>query len=87
MTTSGFVSDLYNKKNYNRTDKYDDQALTEMPDGSSKPFLFKGDGKLGFKDVSAEWGTGDMKGYFNGAAYADFDKDGTVDIAISQIGE
>ncbi len=82
-----FVSDLYSKKNYNRTDKYDDQALNEMPDGSSKPFLFKGDGKLGFKDVSAEWGTGDMKGYFNGAAYADFDKDGAVDIAISQIGE
>jgi hypothetical protein len=82
-----FVSDLYNKKNYNRTDKYDDQALSQMPDGSSKPFLFKGDGNLTFKDVSNEWGTGDMKGYFNGAAYADFNNDGAVDLAINQIGE
>ncbi|MBL7697039.1 MAG: VCBS repeat-containing protein [Chitinophagaceae bacterium] len=82
-----FVSDLYNKKNYNRTDKYDEQALSQMPDGSSKPFLYKGDGKLGFKDVSDDWGTGNMQGYFNGAAYADFDNDGAVDLAISQIGK
>ncbi|HUQ67535.1 MAG TPA: VCBS repeat-containing protein [Flavitalea sp.] len=82
-----FVSDLYQKRNYNKTDKYDDQALDQMPDGSSKPFLFKGDGKLFFKDVSDEWGTGGMKGYFNGAAYADLDNDGRLDLVINQIGE
>lgn len=82
-----FVSDLYNKKNYNKTDKYDDQALNEMPDGSSKPFLFKGDGVLGFKEVSNDWGTGNMSGYFNGAAYADLNNDGAVDLIINQIGE
>jgi hypothetical protein len=82
-----FVSDLYQKRNYNKTDKYDEQALAQMPDGSSKPFLFKGDGKLFFKDVSDDWGTGDMKGYFNGAAYADLDNDGALDLIINQIGE
>ena len=82
-----FVSDLYNKKNYNKTDKYDDDALAQMPDGSSKPFLFKGDGKMFFKDVSDAWGTGDMKGYFNGAAYADLNNDGRLDLVINQIGE
>lgn len=82
-----FVSDLYNKKNYNKTDQYDDDALAQMPDGSSKPFLFKGDGNLFFEDVSNEWGTGDMKGYFNGAAYADLDNDGRLDLVINQIGE
>lgn len=82
-----FVSDLYNKRNYNKTDKYDDQALAEMPDGSSKPFLFKGDGQMFFKDVSNDWGTGNMKGYFNGAAYADLDNDGALDLVINQIGE
>ena len=82
-----FVSDLYQKRNYNKTDKYDDDALAQMPDGSSKPFLYKGDGKLFFKDVSDDWGTGKMKGYFNGAAYADLDNDGRLDLIINQIGE
>ena len=48
----------------NSTDKYDDQALEKMPDGASHPFLFKGDGHSNFTDVSATWGTGEMKGYF-----------------------
>lgn len=82
-----FVSDLYQKRNYNKTDKFDDDALEQMPDGSSKPFLFKGDGKLFFKDVSDDWGTGNLKGYFNGAAYADLDNDGRLDLVINQIGE
>src|ERR1051326_3399614 len=52
-----FVSDLKNK-GMDRTDKYDDEAIKAMPDGSSHPFLFRGDGKYSFKDVSNEWGTG-----------------------------
>ena len=54
-----------------------------MPDGSSHPYLFKGDGQLNFKDMSEEWGTGDMKGYYNGAAYADLNNDGKLDIVIN----
>lgn len=80
-----FVSDLEVKKGMNQTDKYDDIAIDAMPDGSSHPFLFKGDGKFKFKDVSDEWGTGKMKGYFNGAAYADLDNDGNLDLVINQL--
>src|SRR5438105_8506346 len=47
-----FVSNLYVRKKLNTSDKLDDMALEKMPDGASHPFLFKGDGKLGFKDVS-----------------------------------
>jgi enediyne biosynthesis protein E4 len=83
-----FVSDLFEKKkDYNKTDEYDDDALNRMPDGSSMPFLFKGDGKMFFKDVSDSWGTADMRGYFNGAAYADLDNDGALDLVISRIGD
>jgi hypothetical protein len=54
-----------------------------MPDGASHPFMFKGDGSLQFTDVSGNWGTGGMKGYFNGAAYADLDNDGRLDLVIN----
>ena len=80
-----FVSDLQVKKGMNATDKFDDEAITAMPDGSSHPFLFKGDGILAFKDNSDEWGTSDMKGYYNGAAYADLDNDGDLDLVINSL--
>lgn len=79
-----FVSDL-KMKGMDRTDAFDEEAINAMPDGASHPFLFKGDGKMAFKDVSDDWGTAKMKGYFNGAAYADFDNDGNIDIVINSI--
>lgn len=78
-----FVSDLEMKKGFNSSDEYDQETIDAMPDGASKPFLFKGDGKLSFSDVSDEWGTGKLKGYFNGAAYADLDNDGNLDIVMN----
>ncbi len=80
-----FISDMYNHKMLNTSDKLDDTALARMPDGASHPFLFKGDGNIEFKDVSKSWGTGDMKGYFNGAAYADLNNDGNLDLVINCI--
>lgn len=80
-----FVSDLDMRKGRQQTDKYDDMTIENMPDGSSHPFFFKGDGKLKFEDVSKAWGTAKMKGYFNGAAYADLDNDGNLDVVINCI--
>ena len=80
-----FASNLYARVRFNNTDRYDDEALEKMPDGSSHPYLYKGDGKLNFKDMSEDWGTGDMKGYFNGASYADLDNDGNLDLIINCI--
>ena len=79
-----FASALKNK-GMDRTDKYDDEAINAMPNGASPPFLFRGNGES-FTDVSKEWGTGSMKGYFNGAAYTDLDNDGNLDIIINCIG-
>ncbi|MEI9806526.1 MAG: VCBS repeat-containing protein [Bacteroidota bacterium] len=53
-----FVSDLQVKKGMNQTDKYDELAIKNMPDGSSHPFLFKGSGNFDFKDMSNDWGNG-----------------------------
>jgi len=63
----------------------DKSVLDKMPDGSSYPFVFKGDGASGFTDVSDLWGTKLLNGYFNGAAYADLDNDGNVDVVINSI--
>ena len=80
-----FVSDLEAHKGMNQTDKYDDIAIDKMPDGSSHPFLFKGNGTMAFTDISNDWGTGKMKGYYNGAAYADLDNDGNLDLVINPL--
>jgi hypothetical protein len=73
-----------NPREINTKEKYE-ELIKKMPDGASHPYLFKGDGSLNFKDVSNSWGTVDLKGYFNGAAYADLDNDGNEDIVINCI--
>jgi hypothetical protein len=80
-----YVSALSQQKGMDMTDAYDAEAIAKMPDGATHPFFFKGDGKFGFKDVSGDWGTGKMKGYFNGSAYADLDNDGDLDMVINCI--
>ena len=72
------------RRNRNLSDALDSLSLSKMPDGASHPFLFQGNSQT-FKDVSDAWGTGDMKGYFNGAAYADLNNDGNVDVVINCI--
>ncbi|MBK9485257.1 MAG: VCBS repeat-containing protein [Chitinophagaceae bacterium] len=78
-----FVSDLVMKQNSSETSKLDKEAIENMPDGSSHPYFYKGDGKINFTDVSESWGTASMKGYFNGASYADLNNDGNLDMVIN----
>ncbi|MFI5130413.1 MAG: VCBS repeat-containing protein [Chitinophagales bacterium] len=76
-------ADRQKAKGMDMTDKYDDETIAVMPDGDSHPFLFKGDGKLAFKDVSNDWGTEKLRGCSNGASYADLDNDGNLDLVIN----
>ncbi len=82
-----FVSNLVADNGLHDDGHSNQQAIDAMPDGSSHPFFFKGDGKLSFTDVSDVWGTNNLKGYFTGAAYADFDNDGNVDVAVNCIND
>ncbi|MBS1602357.1 MAG: VCBS repeat-containing protein [Bacteroidetes bacterium] len=70
---------------YGSADEFQRAMLNKMPDGASHPYIFKGDGKTGFTDVSAAWGTSGLSGYFNGAAYGDLDNDGNLDLVVNCI--
>ena len=79
-----FMSNAENLKAINSKEKYED-LVEKMPGGELHPFVFKGDGNSNFKDVSESWGTGNLKGCFNGAAYADLNNDGNLDVVISSL--
>lgn len=76
-------ADNMKMKGMDGTDKYDDETIAAMPEGKTHPFLFKGDGTVAFQDVSKTWGTEGLKGCSNGAAYADFDNDGDLDVVMN----
>src|SRR5579863_2889429 len=80
-----FFSNLKNPETYGEPEDFQKAMLSRMPDGSSHPYFFKGDGHMNFKDMSEEWGTGKMKGFYNGAAYADLNNDGKLDIVINSL--
>ncbi|MBL7744083.1 MAG: VCBS repeat-containing protein [Chitinophagaceae bacterium] len=80
-----FVSDVQIKKGLNATDAYDEETINAMPDGASHPFVFKGHSNAAFSNESDAWGLGELSGYFNGAAYADFDNDGKPDLVVNSL--
>jgi hypothetical protein len=56
----------------------------KMPEGAINNYVFKNSGKLVFEDVSSLWGF-DQVGYSMGAAYADLDNDGDLDLVVNNL--
>ncbi len=78
-----FFSNLRDPSSYGSPDELQRAMLDKMPDGASHPWLYKGDGHQRFIDQSDTWGTSGLNGYFNGAAYAELNNDGRLDIVIN----
>lgn len=71
-----------------RGKKYDkiDDIISKMPSNKVHNYIFQNADGLSFKDVSADWGFS-KENLTNGAAYADLDNDGDLDLVLNQLDE
>jgi hypothetical protein len=60
------------------------EMLGQIPAVKIPNYAFKNNGNLKFTDMTSSWGL-DLPTFSNGAAYADLDNDGDMDIVISNI--
>ncbi|RYD83899.1 MAG: CRTAC1 family protein, partial [Sphingobacteriales bacterium] len=60
------------------------QVLQQIPVVKIPNYAFRNNGNLQFEDVTKTWGM-DVPSFSNGAAYADLDNDGTMDMIINNI--
>ncbi len=93
VITNGILrrpNDLDYLKSVDRTHVHlgKDDALIygNMPDGKVANYAFQNQKDLTFKKVSTEWGF-DRVSCSNGAAYADLDNDGDLDLVMNNINE
>ena len=81
-----FISDEDIKSRLNQSRAIDNEVLNNMPGGKSHNFFFEGTKGEIFKEQSKNWGI-DRSSFSNGAAYADLNNDGTLDLIANNINE
>ncbi len=60
------------------------QKMEELPEVEVANYLYHNRGDLTFENVAQEWGLGEPS-FSNGAAYADLDNDGDLDLVVNNI--
>lgn len=60
--------------------------VQKMPSANVSNYMFKNNGNLTFNNTTKQWGT-DIASNSNGAAYADLDNDGDLDLVVNNINQ
>lgn len=81
-----FVSNDQIQNKITKTRLMDRKALELMPTGECQNFIFKGQTGVMFKDKTTVWLPQD-KDVSGATAYADFDRDGDLDLVINNLNE
>jgi hypothetical protein len=91
IVTNGFPKDVsdhdfiaYRKDATTITSEKD--VLKQIPQVKIHNYAFHNNGNLTFNDVTNDWGL-NIPTFSNGAAYADFDNDGYMDVVINNIND
>ncbi len=91
IITNGFPKDVtdhdfvgFRNMSYSVASKK--QLLAQIPEVKLHKYAFKNNGDLTFSNVSNEWGL-KTTAFSNGAAYADLDNDGDLDLIVNNIND
>ncbi len=79
-----YMGDFLRNRNAMREDLL--ELIKKMPASNVINYVFKGNGNLTFSNVSNEWGI-NLPSNSNGAAYADLDNDGDLDVVVNNINQ
>lgn len=81
-----FISNQQIQATINQTKRFDKKVLEQMPDGKVHNYIYKGTKGQAFIDESESWGF-ESPTLSNGAAYADLDNDGDLDLITNDIND
>ncbi|SNR80388.1 VCBS repeat-containing protein [Dokdonia pacifica] len=94
FVSNGVYKDYHNQDFRNQLEALDQEGkpvslqsvLDMMPSEKLDNYIYKNNGDLTFQKVIKEWGLEDPN-FSNGAAYADFDNDGDLDLIVNNIND